>query len=78
MQSKLYNCSIRGKNARNTLAKENGKKDERIYAHFARLQISIAPKLYATLLPVPIQQESIVRAIYPSCESSDVEACTPT
>jgi transposase len=46
MQSKLYHCGIRGKVARNTLAKANENRDWRIYADFAQVLISIARKLY--------------------------------
>jgi len=46
MQSKLYHCGIRGKVARNTLAKANENRDWRIYADFAHVLINTARKLY--------------------------------
>jgi transposase len=47
VQSKLYHTGIRGKVARNTLAKANEKRNWRIYADFAQVLIRIARNLYA-------------------------------
>jgi len=47
MRAKLYHVGIRGKVARNTLAKANQNRDWRIYADFAGVLIAHARKLYA-------------------------------
>jgi hypothetical protein len=47
MKAKLYHVGIRGKVARNTLAKANQNRDWRIYGDFARILIAQARKLYA-------------------------------
>lgn len=46
MQNKLYHMGIRGKIARNTLAKANENRDWRIYADFAQVLIHTARDLY--------------------------------
>src|SRR5436189_4608880 len=47
-QSKLYHLGLRGKMARNTLARANEKRDWRIYADFAQVLIKRARTLYLT------------------------------
>jgi hypothetical protein len=47
VQPKLYHSGMRGKVARNTLARANEKRDWRIYADFANVLINRARKLYA-------------------------------
>jgi len=47
VQPKLYHSGMRGRIARNTLAKANENRDWRIYADFANILISHARKLYA-------------------------------
>ena len=47
VQSKLYHMGIRGKIARNNLARANENRDWRIYADFAQVLIHIARELYA-------------------------------
>jgi transposase len=47
LQHKLYHAGIRGRVARNTLAKANQNRDWRIYADFAGVLIAHARKLYA-------------------------------
>lgn len=46
MQEKLYHMGIRGKVARNTLAKANETRDWRIYSDFAQILIHEARRLY--------------------------------
>jgi hypothetical protein len=46
MQDKLYHMGIRGKVARNTLAKANETRDWRIYSDFAQILIHEARRLY--------------------------------
>ena len=47
VRSKLYHMGIRGKIARNNLARANENRDWRIYADFAQILIHIARELYA-------------------------------
>ena len=46
MQEKLYHMGVRGKVARNTLAKANEKQDWRIYSDFAQILIHEARRLH--------------------------------
>jgi Domain of unknown function (DUF4372)/Transposase DDE domain len=57
MKAKLYHVGIRGKVARNTLAKANQNRDWRIYGDFAGILIAHARKLYAgDALSVDLEQ----------------------
>jgi hypothetical protein len=70
VKAKLYHVGIRGKVARNTLARANQNRDWRIYADFAAILIAQARKLYAGD-PLSVDLEQTVYAF----DSTTIDLC---